>query len=52
MHGPGLATLFVDLLTGGGGKTEVLMPSGLSGTQLIVSDAEKRRAVQMLLSGR
>src|SRR5205085_10030763 len=26
MHGPGLAALFVDLLTGGSGKTRVLLP--------------------------
>jgi hypothetical protein len=26
MHGPGLAALFTDLLTGGSGKTKVLLP--------------------------
>jgi LCP family protein required for cell wall assembly len=52
MHGPGLAMLFGDLLTGGGGKTSVLMPYGANGTELLVSDAAKRRAVQALLTGR
>jgi LCP family protein required for cell wall assembly len=52
MHGPGLSMLFADLASGGGGKTRVLMPSGSNGTQLIVSDAAKRRAVDELLNGR
>jgi LCP family protein required for cell wall assembly len=52
MRGPGLAMLFGDLLTGGGGKTHVLMPYGANGTELLVSDAAKRRAVQALLTGR
>jgi LCP family protein required for cell wall assembly len=52
MRGPGLAMLFGDLLTGGGGKTRVLMPYGANGTELLVSDAAKRRAVQALLTGR
>jgi LCP family protein required for cell wall assembly len=52
MRGPGLAMLFGDLLTGGGGKTRVLMPYGANGTELLVSDAEKRRAVEALLTGR
>ena len=52
MRGPGLSMLFADLATGGGGNTRVLMPSGSNGTQLIVSDAAKRRAVDELLHGR
>jgi LCP family protein required for cell wall assembly len=52
MRGPGLAMLFGDLFTGGGGKTRVLMPYGSSGTELLVSDAAKRRAVETLLTGR
>jgi LCP family protein required for cell wall assembly len=51
MHGPGLSMLFADLASGGGGKTSVLMPSGSNGTQLVVSDATKRRAVERLLHG-
>jgi LCP family protein required for cell wall assembly len=49
MHGPGLATLFADLASGGGGKTDVLLPYGSNGTELLVSDAAKRRAVDQLL---
>jgi LCP family protein required for cell wall assembly len=52
MHGPGLSMLFADLATGGGGNTRVLMPSGSNGTQLIISEAAKRRAVDELLNGR
>ena len=52
MHGPGLAMLFADLATGGGGATRVLMPYGSNGTQLLVSEAAKRRAVERLLHGR
>jgi LCP family protein required for cell wall assembly len=52
MHGPGLSMLFSDLLSGGGGKTRVLMPSGSNGTQLLVSEQAKRAAVQELLNGR
>ncbi len=51
MHGPGLAALFADLASGGGGKTHVLLPSGSNGTELLVSDAAKRRAVESLLNG-
>ncbi len=51
MRGPGLSMLFADLLTGGGGKTRVLMPYGTNGTELLVSDAAKRRAVQQLQNG-
>jgi anionic cell wall polymer biosynthesis LytR-Cps2A-Psr (LCP) family protein len=52
MHGPGLSMLFADLATGGGGTTRVLQPSGANGTQLIISEAAKRRAVEQLLHGR
>jgi LCP family protein required for cell wall assembly len=52
MRGPGLSTLFLDLITGGGGKTKVLLPSGSNGTQLLVSDASKQRAVDYLENGR
>jgi anionic cell wall polymer biosynthesis LytR-Cps2A-Psr (LCP) family protein len=52
MHGPGLAMLFGDLATGGGGNTRVLLPSGSSGTELIISAAARRRAVEQLLNGR
>jgi anionic cell wall polymer biosynthesis LytR-Cps2A-Psr (LCP) family protein len=52
MHGPGLSMLFADLATGGGGNTRVLMPSGANGTQLMVSEAAKARAVDQLLHGR
>jgi LCP family protein required for cell wall assembly len=48
MHGPGLAALFTDLLTGGSGKTKVLLPSGEEGGELIVSDSEKADAVDYL----
>ena len=52
MRGPGLSMLFADLLSGGSGKTRVLLPSGANGTELIVSEAAKRRAVSELLNGR
>ena len=52
MRGPGLSMLFADLVSGGSGKTDVLMPYGSNGTQLLVSDAAKRRAVERLLQGR
>src|SRR3954468_23575463 len=52
MRGPGLSMLFSDLATGGGGKTRVLMPYGANGTELLVSDAAKRHAVDQLLNGR
>jgi LCP family protein required for cell wall assembly len=51
MRGPGLSMLFGDLLTGGGGSTRVLMPYGANGTELLVSDAARRRAVDQLLHG-
>jgi cell envelope-related transcriptional attenuator-like protein len=50
MHGPGLAALFTDLLTGGGGKTRVLQPCGLGPNgSLLICDQEKRRSVKQLL---
>jgi LCP family protein required for cell wall assembly len=54
MHGPGLAALFTDLLTGGTGKTAVLKPDSvdLSTNNLIVSDVAKHDALQKLLKGR
>src|SRR3954452_875304 len=51
MHGPGLSMLFTDLLTGGGGSTNVLLPYGSNGTELLVSDQGKRAAVSRLLNG-
>ncbi|HWH45000.1 MAG TPA: LCP family protein [Thermoleophilaceae bacterium] len=50
MRGPGLATLFTDLLTGGAGSTQVLEPSGV-GPQgsLTVSEESKAAAVRRLL---
>src|SRR5204863_5118227 len=51
MRGPGLSALFGDLATGGGRTTRVLMPYGANGTELLVSDAAKRRAVEELLNG-
>jgi hypothetical protein len=53
MHGPGLAGVFTDILTGGGGKTDILKPSCFCGPggSLLVSPAEKSRAVHQLLSG-
>jgi hypothetical protein len=47
MHGVGLSALFLDLMTGGGGKTNVLHPDTLS--PFIVSDAERRVQVRRLL---
>jgi LCP family protein required for cell wall assembly len=51
MHGPGLAALFVDLLTGGSGKTKVLLPTTIEqgSGQLIVNDIAKADAVKYLL---
>lgn len=49
MKGPALAGLFTDLLTGGAGKTRVLVPSGAGpGGSLVVSEEEKARAVRRL----
>src|SRR3954451_12192928 len=52
MRGPGLSALFTDLLTGGGGRTKVLLPYSSNGTELLVSDAAKRHAVDYLQNGR
>ena len=52
MRGPGLSVLFLDLVTGGGGRSKVLQPIGSNGTQLIISDGAKRRAVDYLENGR
>jgi hypothetical protein len=50
VHGPGLSALFLDLLTGGTGKTSVLLPDGPSiGGDLSVSPAARRDAVDKLL---
>jgi LCP family protein required for cell wall assembly len=50
MKGPGLMTLFTDLLTGGTGDTRVLKPSGIGpGGSLVVSEGERARAVRQLL---
>ena len=52
MAGPGLSALFIDLISGGSGKTSVLRPSGAVGSNLIVSDADKQEAVDELLGRR
>jgi LCP family protein required for cell wall assembly len=49
MHGPGLSALFIDLLTGGTGKTAVLTPDGASGTALTVSEASRADALDEFL---
>lgn len=49
MHGPGLSALFADLMTSPGGRPRVLMPSGASGTGLVVDEAAKSRAARYLL---
>jgi len=46
MHGPGLSALFVDLLTGGTGKTRVLQADG---PNLSVSEAARKDALDELL---
>jgi LCP family protein required for cell wall assembly len=53
MHGPGLAGLFSDLVTGGGGDTDITKPYSLNGPggSVLVSPEEKSRAVKALLSG-
>jgi LCP family protein required for cell wall assembly len=52
MHGPGLAALFVDLLTGGSGKTRVLLPDParpfINGA-INVTPVERTDAVNYLL---
>ena len=49
MKGPGMAGLFADLLTGGSGDTNVLLPFQLS--PLLVSEEEKAEEVERLLNG-
>jgi anionic cell wall polymer biosynthesis LytR-Cps2A-Psr (LCP) family protein len=50
MKGPGLMTLFTDLLTGGSGTTHVLKPSGIGpGGSLVVPPDTRARAVRQLL---
>ncbi|MFL5896529.1 MAG: LCP family protein [Thermoleophilaceae bacterium] len=51
MRGPGLSMLFADLITSRTGKPHVLLPSGANGTELIVSDAAKQRAMAYLNGG-
>jgi LCP family protein required for cell wall assembly len=56
MHGPGLAALFTDLLTGGAGKTSVLKPDVAqpfnSDGSVNVTEAERSDALDKLLKGR
>jgi LCP family protein required for cell wall assembly len=56
MHGPGLAALFTDLLTGGTGKTSVLKPDVAqpfnSDGSVNVTEAERSDALDKLLKGR
>jgi hypothetical protein len=47
MKGIGMSALFLDLMTGGSGKTNVLRPDTLD--PFIVSDAERRTQVRRLL---
>ena len=50
MKGPGLMTLFSDLLSGGTGATRVLKPSGINPDgSLTVSPGDRARAVRQLL---
>ena len=53
MHGPGLAALFTDLLTGGSGKTTVLQPDAAqpfnSDGSVNVTEGERADAVDKLL---
>jgi LCP family protein required for cell wall assembly len=53
MHGPGLAALFVDLLTGGSGKSKVLLPNPAhpfnSDGSIDVSEGQRADAVDYLL---
>jgi LCP family protein required for cell wall assembly len=46
VHGPGLSALFIDLLTGGTGKTRVLQPDGPNDS---VSEAARNDALNELL---
>jgi LCP family protein required for cell wall assembly len=49
MHGPGLAALFTDLLTGGSGKSKVLLPTSIEGGDIVVNDIARTDAVNYLL---
>jgi LCP family protein required for cell wall assembly len=52
MHGPGLAAMFMDLLTGGSGKTRVLLPDvarPFIGGGINVTPVERTDAVNYLL---
>ena len=52
MKGPALMTLFADMATGNSDETEVLEAGCcINGSNLFVSDGEKRDAVQKLLEG-
>jgi hypothetical protein len=48
LRGPGLLSLFADVMTGGSGETRILKPYQLS-PELLVSEDEKRRAVNDLV---
>ncbi|MGH2837157.1 MAG: LCP family protein, partial [Thermoleophilaceae bacterium] len=47
LKGPGLLTLFTDIMTGGAGKTKILQPYQLS--PMLVSEEEKAEAVDDLV---
>jgi LCP family protein required for cell wall assembly len=50
MRGPGLLTLFTDLLTGGSGKTSVLRPDGINGDgSLRIERSSRATAARRLL---
>jgi LCP family protein required for cell wall assembly len=49
LHGPGLAMLMSDLTTSPGGTTRVLLPSGSTGSALVVSPDARARAARYLL---
>jgi LCP family protein required for cell wall assembly len=52
MHGPGLAALFIDLLTGGSGKTKVLLPDAAQpfvNGGVNVTEGERADAVNYLV---
>jgi LCP family protein required for cell wall assembly len=54
LKGPGLSLLFIDLLTGGTGKTRVLEPTGPTlgtSSDLDIPEEERARAADELLNG-
>jgi LCP family protein required for cell wall assembly len=52
LKGPGLLTLFTDLLTGGSGKTSVLKPDGINGDlSLRIERSTRAEAVEELTGG-